>query len=95
MAIHIKGGAPLFQVYDMPASLAFYRDLLEFEVVDTAPGGPVVHWAMLRNGDGLAPCRGTQHRAVRHEATAGTRSRWFLSLSAACREGPLTRRKRR
>jgi glyoxylase I family protein len=50
MTIQIKGGAPLFHVYDMPASLAFYRDVLEFEVVDAAPEGPVTHWAMLRNG---------------------------------------------
>lgn len=50
MTIRITSGAPLFQVYDMRASLAFYRDVLEFEVVDTAPAGPVTHWAMLRNG---------------------------------------------
>ncbi len=50
MTIRIVSGAPLLQVYDMPTSLAFYRDILGFEVVETAPPGPVTHWAMLRNG---------------------------------------------
>ncbi len=50
MTIRTTSGAPLLQVYDMPTSLAFYRDLLGFEIVDTAPAGPVTHWAMLRNG---------------------------------------------
>ena len=50
MTIRFASGAPLLQVYDMPTSLAFYRDLMGFEVVDTAPAGPVTHWAMLRNG---------------------------------------------
>lgn len=50
MTIRTTSGAALLQVYDMRTSLAFYRDLLGFEVVDTAPTGPVTHWAMLRNG---------------------------------------------
>jgi uncharacterized glyoxalase superfamily protein PhnB len=50
MTIRTMSCAPLLQVYDMPTSLAFYRDLLGFEVLDTAPAGPVTHWAMLRNG---------------------------------------------
>ncbi len=50
MTIRTTSGTPLLQVYDMPTSLAFYRDLLGFEVVKTAPPGPVTHWAMLRNG---------------------------------------------
>jgi uncharacterized glyoxalase superfamily protein PhnB len=51
MTIRMTSGVPLLQVYDMPTSLAFYRDLLGFEVILTAPPGPVTHWAMLRNGD--------------------------------------------
>src|SRR5688572_10780375 len=50
MSIHIKSGAPLFQVYDMPASLTFYQDILGFELLARAPDGPITHWAMLRNG---------------------------------------------
>ena len=32
MGIEIRGMAPLFQVFDMPTSVAFYRDVLGFEV---------------------------------------------------------------
>jgi glyoxylase I family protein len=51
MSIRIQSGAPLFQVYDMQTSMAFYRDVLGFEVLQTAPDGPVAHWALLRNGE--------------------------------------------
>jgi len=50
MTIRLSSGAPLLQVYDMLRSLAFYRDVMGFEVLATAPPGPVTHWAMLRNG---------------------------------------------
>jgi len=49
MAIEIRGLAPLFQVFDMPTSIAFYRDVLGFEVVGTSnPGGDRFDWALLR-----------------------------------------------
>ena len=53
MPIDVRGLAPLFQVYDMPTSIHFYRDLLGFELVrhapEYAPGR--CHWALLgRNG---------------------------------------------
>jgi catechol 2,3-dioxygenase-like lactoylglutathione lyase family enzyme len=49
----LEGFAPLLQVFDMPRSLAFYRDVLGFEVVSTSPprGKDDVDWAMLRRGD--------------------------------------------
>jgi len=53
MALDLRGLTPLIQVYDMPTSLRFYRDLLGFEVVNTSPalGGPDrFHWVMLRSG---------------------------------------------
>lgn len=43
MAITIRGLAPLFQVFDLPTSLAFYRDILGFEVVQSTSD-----WAWLR-----------------------------------------------
>jgi glyoxylase I family protein len=55
MAIELRGSAPLFEVYDMPAAFAFYRDVLGFEVVgtnkdrDTDPAD--VDWAWLRLND--------------------------------------------
>lgn len=44
---------PLLQVYDMPTSLRFYRDLLGFQVVRQAPegAGDCCDWAWLRAGD--------------------------------------------
>jgi len=50
MPLDIRGLAPLLQVYDMPASIHFYRDLLGFELVglspEYAPGR--FHWALLK-----------------------------------------------
>lgn len=53
MAFEVRGVAPLLQVYDMPASVRFYRDQLGFEVVNTSPvmGEDYFHWAMLRLGE--------------------------------------------
>ncbi len=48
MAIDIRGVVPLFQVFDMPTSMAFYCDVLGFEVVQTSRPGPVFDWAWLR-----------------------------------------------
>lgn len=53
MALTMRGLAPLLQVYDMPTSLRFYRDLLGFQVVSTSPalGEDRYHWVWLRLGD--------------------------------------------
>jgi glyoxylase I family protein len=49
MAIEIGGMAPLLQVFDMPTSISFYRDVLGFEVVTTStPRGERFDWALLR-----------------------------------------------
>jgi len=49
MGLEIRGMAPLLQVFDMPTSIAFYRDVLGFEVVSTSnPGGDRFGWALLR-----------------------------------------------
>ncbi|HVS64882.1 MAG TPA: VOC family protein [Thermoanaerobaculia bacterium] len=56
----LEGFAPLLQVFDMPTSLAFYRDLLGFELAGTSDPGASdpgraaddVDWALLRR-DGI------------------------------------------
>jgi glyoxylase I family protein len=48
MAIDIRGSAPLLQVFDMPTSIAFYCDVLGFEIVSTSEPGPRFDWALLR-----------------------------------------------
>ena len=47
MAIEIRGMAPLMQVFDMPASLAFYRDKLGFRVASDSGQGDESGWVML------------------------------------------------
>jgi len=53
MTLELRGICPLLQVFDMPASLAFYRDALGFELVQTAPpvdrvSGDEFGWVWLR-----------------------------------------------
>jgi glyoxylase I family protein len=52
MSIEVRGVAPLFQVFDMPTSIRFYRDVLGFALVTTSPplsaNPDDVDWAMLR-----------------------------------------------
>ncbi|HEX2092342.1 MAG TPA: VOC family protein [Longimicrobiaceae bacterium] len=53
MAFRLEGICPLLQVFDMPTSLAFYRDVLGFEVIQSAPPaeqapGDRVDWVWLR-----------------------------------------------
>jgi catechol 2,3-dioxygenase-like lactoylglutathione lyase family enzyme len=50
----MEGAIPLFQVFDMRTSLAFYRDVLGFRVIQSAPEGASddgLGWAWLRHGD--------------------------------------------
>ncbi len=44
MPIDIRGLAPLLQVLDMPTSIAFYRDVLGFEIVATSTPGKHFDW---------------------------------------------------
>jgi catechol 2,3-dioxygenase-like lactoylglutathione lyase family enzyme len=48
MAIDIRGLAPLLEVFYMPASIHFYRDVLGFELVTTSQPGEHFDWALLR-----------------------------------------------
>ncbi len=51
MAIDIKGMTLLLSVFDMPTSLAFYRDKLGFELVHDSGQGDDSGWVMLKAGD--------------------------------------------
>jgi glyoxylase I family protein len=47
MAIEVRGMAPLIQVFDMPTSIAFYCDVLGFEIKATSKPDPKFDWALL------------------------------------------------
>jgi glyoxylase I family protein len=48
MELKIGGLCPLLQVFDMPKSIAFYRDVLGFEVVSPVPEDDRCDWALLQ-----------------------------------------------
>lgn len=48
MPIDFRGLTPLIQVFDMPASIRFYRDVLGFTVVTASGPVPECGWALLR-----------------------------------------------
>ena len=50
MAVDIQGMTPPLEVFDMPASIAFYCGVLGFEIVMTSSPGPDYGWALLRHG---------------------------------------------
>ena len=55
MAINFDGLCPLVQVFNMPTSVNFYREVLGFELVGNSPivkspQGDYFHWCMLRRG---------------------------------------------
>ncbi|HMN45395.1 MAG TPA: VOC family protein [Povalibacter sp.] len=52
MSIEVRGVCPLLQVFDMPTSLRFYRDVLGFEIVQTSQrDGDRFDWGLLRLND--------------------------------------------
>jgi len=51
MGVDVRGLCPLIQVFDMPASLRFYRDVLGFSEVEKSGPGDDVGWVWLRHGE--------------------------------------------
>ncbi len=47
-AIKFDGLCPLLQVYDMPAALKFYRDILGFDLVNSSKESDDADWVWLR-----------------------------------------------
>jgi glyoxylase I family protein len=51
MSIDVNGVCTLLQVFDMPTSVRFYRDVLGFEIISTSPrDGDQFDWGWLRLG---------------------------------------------
>ena len=54
MPFELRGVTTLLQVYHMPTSLRFYRDILGFSIVNASPplgGEDRFHWVWLRRDD--------------------------------------------
>ncbi len=51
MSILMEGMCPLIQVFDMPTAIRFYRDVLGFELVNSAPPGDDCDWCLLKFND--------------------------------------------
>ena len=51
MSLKVGGFATLIQVFDMPTSLAFYRDVLGFDVISDAPADGQCDWVWLKRGE--------------------------------------------
>jgi len=68
MGFKFAGIAPLIQVFDMPASVAFYRDILGFELAMQSRPGNQFDWALLRGG-GCEMMLNTLYEADKRPAT--------------------------
>lgn len=51
MPIQVQGLTPLIEVFDMPTSVAFYRDVIGFKIVMQSSPGNNFDWGLLRMGD--------------------------------------------
>jgi len=73
MSIEVRRVCTLLQVFDMPTSVRFYRDVLGFEVVSTSPrDGDRFDWGLLRLGDAelmLNTAYEQPHRPVKPDAS--------------------------
>ncbi len=52
LGIEMRGLCPLLQVFDMPTSMRFYRDLLGFEVIGRSGETDDCGWVWLRSSGG-------------------------------------------
>jgi glyoxylase I family protein len=50
VTLRLGGFATLIQVFDMPTALAFYRDVMGFEVISDAPDDGRCDWVWLKSG---------------------------------------------
>lgn len=76
MPIKVEGCAPLLQVFDMPTSLAFYRDKLGFEVAMDTGSGDDSSWVMLKLGDVMLMLNDQYEPGSRPDAAPAERTKW-------------------
>lgn len=93
MKLEINALVPLLQVYDMPASLEFYRDVLGFEIVEAspvvdAPEGRFSHWVWLKLGSANLMLNTAYDEGRRPNSKDPERERWHsdVTLYFSCRD---------
>jgi glyoxylase I family protein len=88
MAIKIEGTCTLLEVFDMPTSVAFYRDVLAFEVVKASQPGDDFDWGLLRLNDTELMLNTLYEKHDRPPAPAPARvaGRGDTSLFFSCRD---------
>jgi glyoxylase I family protein len=93
MGIDPTGCVPLLQVYDMPRALAFYRDVLGFEVIDQSPKvetpeGRFSHWIWLKLGPAQLMLNTAYDGGERPDSRDKSRQRWHgdTCLYLGCRD---------
>src|ERR1700753_3961139 len=64
----IEGIAPLLQVFDMPTSLRFYRDILGFVVEESSGQVDDVDWVLLKMNDFILMLNTADERDQRHSS---------------------------
>ena len=72
----VEGIAPLLQVYDMPASLQFYRDKLGFTVTGSSGDGDDVDWVMLGMNNSILMLNTTHEKHNRPSEPDAIRNKW-------------------
>jgi glyoxylase I family protein len=77
MAITIRELAPLLEVFDLPASITFYRDVLGFELVS----GDESWWCMLKLGEATLMLNTAYERDERPSAPEPARVRGHADTS--------------
>ncbi len=92
MAVQVEGMVPLIEVFDVPTAVAFYRDVLGFEVVNTSKpftdAKDDYGWALLRLGPVELMLNNAYENNIRPALPEPARVAWHRDtiLYFACRD---------
>ena len=73
MGLQVERLTPLIQVFDMAASVRFYRDVLGFTVAMQSEEGDIFDWCLLRMNDATLMLNTAYERELRPQAPDPTR----------------------
>ncbi|TWJ00850.1 catechol 2,3-dioxygenase-like lactoylglutathione lyase family enzyme [Mucilaginibacter frigoritolerans] len=78
---NISGVTALFQVFDMPQSLNFYRDILGFKVIMSSGEGDDVDWVLMRLNDTELMLNTAYEKPNRPQSPDSLRNDWHNDVS--------------